>query len=240
VIEAALWGAVAASSLLIGAELAFRLPISRRTNGLILAFGVGALISAVSFELVDEAIASTEGWVVALWLLVGALTYFVGDLLVERRGATDRMHGGPSDAEAKSIVLGAVLDGIPESVVLGLSLVLGEGVSIGLLAGISLSNLPEGLGASKGLVEGGWRKRNIRLMWLLIVVVSAASAGLGYGVLHDASPGVGAAFQAFAAGALITMITDTMVPEAFQESGKLSGLVTTLGFIAALALSSMS
>lgn len=237
VIEAALWGAIAASTLLIGAELAFRLRVSRRTVGLVLAFGVGALISAVSYELVEEALAATDGWVVAACLAVGALTYVVGDLLLERRGATDRMRGGPGSTEGEAIVLGAVLDGVPESIVLGLSLVTGGGVSVGLLAGIALSNLPEGLGASAGLEEAGWKRRSVRLMWLLIVVVSAVAAGIGFLVLDEVSPGVGAGFQAFAAGALLTMIADTMMPEAFADSGKLSGLLTTLGFITALTLS---
>ncbi|OWY59717.1 hypothetical protein B7486_73075, partial [cyanobacterium TDX16] len=93
-IEAALWGAVAASSLLVGAELAFHLRISQRTVGLVMAFGVGALISAVSYELVDEALGHSEGWIVAVWLAVGALTYFVGDVLVERSGGANRLRGG--------------------------------------------------------------------------------------------------------------------------------------------------
>jgi ZIP family zinc transporter len=240
VLDAAVWGALGASALLVGAEIAFFAPISRRTNGLIMAFGVGALLSAVSYELVEEALVHADGWQVSAGLVAGAVTYFLGDEVVERKGGGNRMRGGTDDGQAKAIVLGSVLDGIPESIVLGLSLVLGGGVSVGLLAGIFLSNLPEGIGASKGLIDAGWHRMNVRRMWLLIVVVSAFAAGLGYGLLETASPQIGAVLQAFAAGALLTMIADTMAPEAFEDSGPLSGILTTLGFIVALTISTQA
>jgi ZIP family zinc transporter len=239
VLDAAFWGALSAGSLLIGAEIAFVLPMSRQVIGLIMAFGVGALFSAVSYELVEEALAHAEGWQVSLGLLVGAITFFVGDALVERSGGGNRLQGGTDDGQAKAIVLGSVLDGIPESVVLGLSLVLGGGVSAGLLAGIFLSNLPEGIGATKGLDDAGWTRKSIRLMWLLIIAVSTVAATAGYGLLESADESVGAVIQAFAAGALLTMIADTMAPEAYANSGKLSGLLTTLGFIVALTISTL-
>jgi ZIP family zinc transporter len=237
VLDAGFWGGLAAASLLVGAEVAFFVPMSRRTIGLIMAFGVGALFSAVSYELVAEALVHADGWQVAAGLLAGALTFFAGDLLVERSGGANRMRGGTDDGQAKAIVLGSVLDGIPESIVLGLSLVFGGGVSAGLLAGIFLSNLPEGIGATKGLDEAGWSRRDIRLMWLLIVVVSTVAAAAGYGLLETADPTVGAVIQAFAAGALLTMIADTMAPEAYADSGNLSGILTTFGFIVALTIS---
>lgn len=239
-LDAAFWGALGASALLVGAEVAFSVAMSRRTIGLIMAFGVGALIAAVSYELVEEALALADGWQVTGGMAVGAVTFFVGDAVIERKGGANRMRGGTDDGQAKAIVLGSVLDGIPESIVLGLSLVLGGGVSVGLLAGIFLSNLPEGIGASKGLIDAGWHRMNVRRMWLLIVVVSALAAGLGYGLLEAASPTIGAVIQAFAAGALLTMIADTMAPEAFEDSGPLSGILTTLGFIVALTISTQA
>lgn len=239
-LDAAFWGAFGASALLVGAEVAFFVAMSRRTIGLIMGFGVGALIAAVSYELVEEALAAADGWQVTAGMALGAVTFFVGDLLIERGGGAKRMRGGTDDGQAKAIVLGSVLDGIPESIVLGLSLVLGGGVSVGLLASIFVSNLPEGIGASKGLVDAGWTRAAVRKMWLLIVVVSAAAAGVGYALLESASPAVGAVIQAFAAGALLTMISDSMAPEAFEDSGPLSGLLTTLGFIVALTISTQA
>jgi zinc transporter, ZIP family len=238
--EAALWGAVAASSLSIGAELALRFDFGRRQIGLIMAFGVGALISAVAYELVQEALNVASGATVTLGLLAGAIAFFVGDRLIERAGGGDRKSAEPSEGEPLAIVLGSVLDGIPESIVLGMSLFLGEGVSVGLLAGIFLSNLPEALASTAGLTGQGWSHGRVRRMWLLIVVVSTLSAALGYLMLSKRPDTTGAFVQSFAGGALLTMLADTMVPEAFEQSGPLSGLVTTLGFIVALALSTLA
>jgi zinc transporter, ZIP family len=238
--EAAFWGAFSASSLLIGAAIALRWELPPRIVGLVMGFGAGALISAVAFELVEEAIEEAAGsGATALGLAAGALCFFGGDWYIDRQGGAERKDIGGEGAEgnASAIMLGTVLDGIPESIVVGGSLVAGGGVSIAMVAAAFLSNLPEAVGASVGLKKGGTPARHLMGLWLAIVAVSAVSAAVGYVVLDSASANVGAFFQAFAAGAILTMLVDTMIPEAFEEGGKPVGLVTVLGFSVAVWLS---
>jgi ZIP family zinc transporter len=238
--EAAFWGAFSASSLLIGAAIALRMDLSRRFVGFLMGFGVGALISAVAFELVEKAIASGEGTrSPAIGLALGALVYFGGDWFIDVRGGKERkdISGEAETGNAGAIMLGTVLDGIPESIVVGGSLVAGGGVSVAMVAAAFLSNFPEAVGATVGLKKGGAQSNRLMCAWLLIVAVSAVSAALGFIVLDDASPAVGSLIQAFAAGAILTMLIDSMIPEAFEEGGRPVGLVTVLGFALAVGLS---
>jgi zinc transporter, ZIP family len=238
--EAAFWGAFSASSLLFGAVIALRRDLSPRFVGLLMGFGVGALISAVAFELVEKAIESGEGTrAPALGLAAGALVYFGGDWYIDVRGGKERkdISGDAAAGSARAIMLGTVLDGIPESVVVGGSLVAGGGVSVAMVAAAFLSNFPEAVGATVGLKKGGTPPRRLMGAWLAIVAVSAVSAALGYIILDDTSPAVGALIQAFAAGAILTMLIDSMIPEAFEEGGRPVGLVTVLGFALAVGLS---
>lgn len=233
-VEAFLWGLFAASSLVVGAGLALYCRIPRRILGLIMAFGVGVLISAVSFELVEEAFHATyRGWAIALGLASGAVVFFVGDTLIDRMGG--RNHRKPGVALASQnmglpILLGTVLDGVPESIVIGLTLVKGGSISLAVVAAVFLSNLPEAISATSGLKAGGWSRKRIGLLWLLIAVISGLASLLGFAFFDTASPDVLAFTLAFAGGALLTMIADTMMPEAYRDSGKFVGLVTTLGF----------
>lgn len=231
--EAAFWGAVGASSLLVGAEVAFAFRLSRMVIGLIMAFGVGALISSVSFELIAPAMESADSWQVPVGLALGALTFFLGDRAISKLQSGDNEEGG------LGIVLGTVLDGIPESAVLGMSLVGGGGVSVSLLAGIWISNFPESLSSSVDMVGPKWPKNRIRVLWLGIVAVSALAAALGYGVVDNSSTLTGSLVEAFAAGALLTMIVDEMAPESFERSKIYAGLATVAGFALALYLTSL-
>jgi ZIP family zinc transporter len=242
VLEAALWAFAGAASLLIGVEVAFLLRPSRQVIGLVMAFGAGAMISAVAFELVDDALASAEGITVALGLGAGSLAFFLGDLLIDRRGGGERKRSTGQQAEGSplAIVLGAALDGVPESFIIGLSTVLGGGVAVSFLAATFLSNLPESMAATTGLDVAGWPRSRIRGLWLLVVVLSVVSGAVGYAAYSALSETTGAFVQAFAAGALLTMLADTMMPEAFEFGGKLVGLVTVAGFLVALSLSELS
>ena len=240
-LEAAFWGGLSASALLIGAVIALRWRLPPRIVGLTMGFGAGALISAVSFELVDEAIEAAGGTgVVSLGLALGALTFFGGDWLIDRRGGGGRkdVRGEHGDGNASAIMLGTVLDGIPESIVIGGSLATG-GVSAAMVVAAFLSNLPEGLGASTGLLKSGTPSRRLMAMWAGILAVSAASSAIGFRVLEGARPELGAFFQAFAAGAVLTMLVDSMIPEATEEGGKLVGLLTVCGFAVALGVSTL-
>jgi ZIP family zinc transporter len=210
--------------------------------GLIMGFGSGVLISAVAYELVAEASSTADrGWAVALGLFAGCATFFVGDVLVDRMGGGDRKSatGGQAAGSGLAIVLGIVLDGIPESVVIGVGLLEGVGVSAAMLVAVFLSNLPEAIAATSGLLKSGWERSRITGLWVAVTVVSGLSSLAGYAFLENA-PGDTIAFVlAFAGGAILTMLADTMMPEAFEHGGPLVGVFTTLGFALAFAISAL-
>jgi ZIP family zinc transporter len=233
--EAALWAFIAASSLVLGALLAFAVRIGDRALGLIMAFGSGVLISAVAFDLFEEAVnVSASGAAVGAGFVLGALVFFVGDELIDRANA-----GRASGPGGMGIVLGAVLDGIPESVVIGVSLVAGDAVSVAVVIAVFLSNVPEAISATTDLVAAGHRRGRVLALWIVVALASAAAAAIGYSALGEASGSTIAAVQAFAAGAILTMLSDEMIPEGFERAGhrKLVGLVTALGFGLAALLS---
>ncbi|MGH3023412.1 MAG: ZIP family metal transporter [Gaiellaceae bacterium] len=240
--EAFLWGLVAGSSLVIGGLLALRLRIGGRALGLIMAFGAGVLISAVAYELVQEAFDVGEGsGGLALGLFAGAATFYCGDLLIDRLGGQGRKSSGGEQAAGSglAIVLGIVLDGVPESMVIGMSLLEGGGVSVAVIAAVFLSNLPEALAATTGLAAAKWSQARILGLWTAVMLVTALASFLGYVLLDGASSGSLAFVLAFAGGAILTMLADTMMPEAFEHGGKTVGLATTLGFGLAFALSAL-
>jgi zinc transporter, ZIP family len=234
------WGALAASALLVGALIAYQLTPSRQVIAVVMALGTGLLIGSVAFELVDDALKTrTVGWV-GLSVLVGAAVFTYGDWLLTRHGGGDRKDTDGAQAEGSplAIVLGSVLDGIPESFVLGLTVLKG-GVSLALLAGVVLSNLPEGMSSSAGLKQAAWPQRRVVWMWLVVVAVSALSSAAGYVLLDPASGATGALVEAFAAGALLAMLADTMLPEAYQVEGVLTGPLVVIGFAVSIALSAI-
>jgi len=229
--EAIGWGALAASSLLIGALVGLARPWPARAVGLVLGFGAGALISAVTFELAEEGVAIGGGGAVAVGLALGALTYFVCDGLIERPGK--------SDAGA-ALALGAFLDGIPEQLALGLGIALGDGVSVGLLAAIFVSNLPEAIGSASAMRAGGAGRHQVLRLWGAVAAVCTLASLIGF-LAADASPDwLQGGINGFAAGALLVMLVDSMIPEATKQAGRTTGLVTTLGFAVAAGLSGIS
>lgn len=233
-LEAALWGLVGGLALVLGAVIALRRkqPISDHAIGFVMAFGAGVLLSAVSFDLTEDALALGGGDATALGLAAGALVYFAGDRLIRKPG-TDQ------DDDPEGIVLGALLDGIPESVAIGITLLAGGGVSASFVVAVFLSNLPESISASTGLERNGRRRAWIYGLWLAIAAVSAAASALGYQVLGDASENAVATVSAFAAGAILCMLANTMMPRAFRDGGDKVGLVTVLGFALAALLATV-
>jgi ZIP family zinc transporter len=219
------WGALAASSLVIGALIGLARPWPKKPIGLVLGFGAGALISAVSFELFEEGVNLAGALPVAIGLGVGALTYFV------LAGRVASMGGGAA------LALGAFLDGIPEQMVLGIGLAGGEPVSAGLLAAIFVSNLPEAIGGATDMRRQMHSTRQVTLNWLWIAGFCAAATVVGYAVADSTGGEFQAGVNGFAAGALIVMLVDSMVPEATEQAGRTTGLVTTLGFAVAAGLS---
>jgi ZIP family zinc transporter len=233
------WGTLAASSLVIGAVVAIVLHISLRVIGLIMAFGSGVLISAVSFDLVEEAVgkSSGHGWVVG-GLFAGCLVFFGGDRLIDHLGGSQRKDpsGDQAGGSALSIVLGSVLDGIPESMVIGLTIFEGGAVGAAYLAAVFISNLPESISSTSGLLSSSWKKSRILWMWIAIALVSGLASLAGYGLFQNSSPDTVAFVLAFAGGAILTMLAETMMPEAYEHGGKLVGIATTLGFAVAFTI----
>jgi ZIP family zinc transporter len=236
------WGFLAASSLIVGGVVALRYNVGRRSLGIVMAFGSGVLISAVAFELVAEAFHTAgDTGTIALGLFAGSLVFFAGDAVIDNLGGAHRKHSGgrQADGSALAIVLGIVLDGIPESIVLGLTIVTGGSVSVAFLVALALSNLPEAVAATSGLNRTGWTRRSILGLWWLVALVSALAALVGFAVFDSASPTALALVLSFAGGAILTMLADTMMPEAFEHGGKLVGLVTTFGFALAFGISAL-
>jgi len=242
-LEAFAWGVFAAGSLVVGAVMALVLPISQRALGLIMAFGSGVLISAVAYELVEEASTTTDSnWVISIGLAAGALTFFVGDNLIDRFAGADRRHSRDTDDEsgsASAIVLGTVLDGIPESAVIGLTLVGGGSIGAAVVAAVFISNIPEAIAGTSGLYKRGWKRSRLLLMWSAIALVSGVAAMTGFAFGDSASPEALAFVLAFAGGALLTMLADSMIPDAFKLGGNAAGLFTTFGFGLAFALTAL-
>jgi zinc transporter, ZIP family len=231
------WGAVAASSLVIGVLLAFGRRWSPAPIGLILAFGAGALISAVSLELAEEGLKVGSGAAVGIGLALGALTYYFADGLIGRRDKT--APGKSGSGSGTSLALGSFLDGVPEQAVLGIGLAGGQPVSVALLVAIFVSNLPEGIGAGIDMEAAGMARSRIMRLFLVVAVVCTLSSGVGYAIADSVSGDFQAGVNGFAAGALLVMLIDSMIPESREKGGRRAGLIAVVGFAVATALSSL-
>jgi len=238
VLEAGFWGLVGGAALIVGALASLVVRVPLKVIGLVMAFGVGVLFSAVAFELTAEAYDRAGADAVVIGLSAGAIVFFVGDSVIDRYGGHRRKDpsGVQADASGPALLLGALLDGIPESAAIGMSLVAGGGIGISFVAAVFLSNVPEGVSATEGMKKQH-STTYILGMWVAVAVASGLAAVAGYAVLGGAGDTVHAVVQAFAAGAILTMLTDTMVPEATQHADKTAGLVTALGFTCAFLLS---
>lgn len=238
VTEAFLWGLLGASSLVLGGLVVRWHSPSDRILGLVMGFGSGVLLSAVSFELIEEALSTADGLGgVPIGFFAGAILFTIADALLQRRskqsgdGAT-----AEESADGISIALGTVLDGVPESAVLGLSLLTSGQIGASMLVAVFLSNLPEAVAASSNLTSSGWGAARILRLWVGIALVCAVSSALGFRLLDGASPAAIAFTLAFAAGSVLAMLTTSMIPEAYEKAGPTVGLATTCGFALSLAI----
>jgi ZIP family zinc transporter len=240
VIAAFAWGFGAAASLILGGAISLRFRIPLKALGLTMAFGAGVLFSAVAYDLVQEAfeISNDGGLVVALGLAAGAVTFYIGDLLIDRMGGAKRksVEGSDDAGSPLAILLGIVLDGIPESIVIGLTLLGGSTIDLAVVIAVFLSNVPESIAATTGLRKKSWSGRRIMILWLVVSLVSGAASLVGFALFSGLPTATVALVDAFAAGAILTMLADTMIPEAFKFGGKQAGLATTLGFGLAFGL----
>jgi zinc transporter, ZIP family len=232
---AAFWSFVGASSLVLGALAGVYLSISPRVIGLVMGFGAGTLISAVAYDLVLEAYREAGQRSTLIGLSAGALLFWAGDWLLERRtGGEDPVV--EATVSGPSLVLGALLDGVPESLAIGVTLIGGEPVSVAMVVAVFISNVPEGMAASVGLRQTGTPAARILGIWVGVVATCVVATAIGYQVLGSAPASTIAFIQAFAGGAILTMLANTMVPDAYRNGGREVGLVTVLGFIAASGL----
>lgn len=243
-LQAGLWGLLAGGTLVVGALVAWLADLPRVVVAAVMAFGSGVLFSALAFDLVDEA--ERSGGLVAtlVGLLAGAAAYVAANEALNRRGAARRKSDGEEQSSEEeqagsgtAIAVGALLDGVPESIVLGLSLLGGHGVGVSVFSAIAISNLPEGLSSSAGMKRNGRSARYVFGVWVSIAIACGAAGLLGCLALDGASDGTVATMTAIAAGAILTMIADTMIPEAFGRTQLFTGLIMTTGFITAFALS---
>jgi len=238
-LNAFLWGLLATSSLAVGGMLATRLRLSNKVLGAIMAFGAGTLISAVSYELIFESIKLGRGTgFPGYGLFAGAATFFGADLLIGRLGARGHMSIKAS-GEARLVipmVLAIILDGIPESIVIGLGIFEGGTVSLAMLVAVFISNLPESIAGSTGMRASGWSRGKIQLLWLAIAIICALATLAGFSLFSNASGGWLSFIQAFAGGAILMMIANSMMPEAYEHGGKLAGVFTVLGFAISVAI----
>jgi zinc transporter, ZIP family len=223
VIEAGLWGLFGQATLVIGAWLALQFAIPRQLLGLITAFGAGTLVAAAAFELTVPAFQESSSEWTGAWLAVGAITFYLSDRSVSRRA--------PAGEHASTgIALGALLDGVPESVAIAISLIAGSSVSGAMVVAVLISNLPEGMASTPGFVRSGWSRPKVLKLWFAIALIGGLAAAIGYGVLGDASENVLAAVQAFAAGTILTMLASVMMPTAYADGKEPIGLSFVFGF----------
>jgi len=235
-ISALLWGGLAAASLLIGYFLANR-GLSNRTIGIIMGIGAGALFSAIAYELIPESALGGPGMALAFGL--GAIAFFVGDWIIDHKGGDTRkdIAGDQIGHSGAAIFIGTLLDNVPESIILGMTLAIGGVINVAFLAAVFISNLPEGVAGTVNLETSGYSRKKVFWMWTALVGISAVCAGLGFIVIQVLPTADGKTAQAFAAGAMLTMLADAMMPEAFEHGGLTVGLFTVLGFLASAMLS---
>ncbi|HEX6039401.1 hypothetical protein [Longimicrobium sp.] len=241
------WGLLAGAALVLGALVGYFVRVSQRGIAAVMAFGAGVLISALSFELMEEAYARGGFVYTAVGFVAGAAVYTGANRLVSHRGARHRKRSGtqqPSEAEhggsGAAIAVGALIDGIPESIVIGLSLLNGGVVSGVAVAAVFISNLPEGLASAAGMKKAGRPAGYVFGVWGGIAFVSGLASLAGYALFRDVGAGTVAATTATAAGGILAMLVDTMIPEAFETAHDFAGLITAAGFLASYVLSKLA
>jgi ZIP family zinc transporter len=243
-LQAGWWGLVAGFALVLGALVGYFVHVPKRLIAAVMAFGGGVLISALSFELMDEAMERGGMVATGLGFLAGAAVYSLANWALARYGAKHRKRSAyqqsceqDAPGSGTAIAVGALLDGIPESIVIGVSMLSGGKVSTVAVIAVFLSNFPEGLSSAAGMKGAGRSVGYIFTVWGGIALLSGLAAIAGYSVFGQYSAGVIAATTAVAAGAILAMLVDTMIPEAFEGTHNFAGLITVIGFLAAFMLS---
>jgi len=223
-LEAFGWGFLAQSSLLVAGLLVCWVTVPTKVVGVLGGFGAGAMIAAVSFDLLPEAEVHIELWQTGLWMLVGVAVFLLADQFVERRFGSEGAGG------AMGIVVGSVVDGVPESAILGIQVGIGITISLGFVAAVFISNIPQAVAPSADLAASGWGPRKLGQLWLLVVLACGIAAALGFLGTDLTGAVVGDRAAALAAGGLLAMLTNSLIPFSFERGGSLAGAATALGF----------
>lgn len=253
-INSIIFGFISSSTLFLGAWIGVKLNVPKLLLASIMAFGSGFLISALSFDLIESALGYGGFGSVSAGFILGAVLFVAGDYLTDHLGGHNRKKGhgmshskkmtanGKTDIpdSGSAILLGAILDGIPESAAIGIGVAAGKGIGLSMMVAVLLSNLPEGISGAQGMKQAGKSKKFILGVWGITILLSTCAAALGYQFLGTASPKIMAVMLALAAGAILSMLSDTMIPEAFEDGGRFVALVTALGFISSFVLSHLS
>lgn len=226
-IQAVIIGALSQSSLILSGLAVYVIRVPRRVVGILAGYGAGALLGAIAFDLIPES-EVLDTLQSSAFLLLGAATFVVADRIVESR------FGEGGAAGPLGIVVGAVVDGVPESLIFGIQLATGQGLSAAFLAAVFISNVPQALAPSVDLAKSGWSPLRTGGMWAVVVVACGLTAGLGF-LVADATGATGGRAAAFAAGGLLAMMTNSLMPFAFERGGSLAGIATVVGFAVSLA-----
>jgi zinc transporter, ZIP family len=243
--NAAMWGGISGSAVLIGALLALFLHIPKKLIGLIMAFGTGVLIGAATYELVGESAEESGLLPTIIGFFTGALVFTIFDWYISRRGGAGRKRSARADDNSKTIgngmaiFAGTVIDAIPESIMIGASLTAGKSVSMLLVIAIFISNIPEGLSSTAGLKGDGYSKKHIILLWTSVLVISILASLSGYVFMKHVSDYTIALIASFAGGGIIAMVCSSMMPEAYEEGGPITGMAAALGLLCSLILDRM-
>jgi ZIP family zinc transporter len=259
VATALLYGSLASSSFVIGVVVGLFASPPRRVVAAVIGFGAGVLVSALTFDLMREAFDTGGAIYAVVGFLLGAVIYVAADVGLERMAARSPKRTGRDpidvvpDAAGKreseevatvagtALLVGALLDGVPESVAIGVSLH-AEGPALGLvlLAAVFLGNVPESLGSAAAMRDEGRSRGYIIGVWTAVGVVCTTATVAGYALLSGLSPGLTSGILALAAGGILAMLADTMFPEALQHGGPYVALATSVGFSCALLLSELT
>ena len=248
-LEAGGWGLLSASGLLIGALGGYYSWLQHAAIARLMTFTAGVLLAIVAVDLVIDARGAAGLYWIVIGLLCGAAVFSSANWLLARHGAKHRKRCGecveqPGEKQQPgsglAIAVGTFLDGVPEGVVLGLSVLQHGAPAVGTITAFFLSNIPEALSSSAGMRQALRSARYIFGVWIGIVLMISLAAAIAGFALQGADPAVGGTVEAFAAGAILAVVSETMIPEAFYGSPHFNGVLLVIGFVALLVLAVLS